>query len=65
MTSEESVLRCRDRIQLIIYETRDRASYTHFVSIPMTHEIITENFLRLMDIIKNDDELSVKIFQFS
>ncbi|CAG9535086.1 unnamed protein product [Cercopithifilaria johnstoni] len=57
MTSEESVMRCRDRIQLIIHEARGRASYTHFVSIPMTHEIIKDSFLKFVNTIKNDEEL--------
>lgn len=59
MTSEESVLRCRDRILLLIHGARGRASYTHFVSIPMTHEIIKDNFLKFINTIKNDEELSV------
>ncbi|MCP9263901.1 Activating signal cointegrator 1 complex subunit 1 [Dirofilaria immitis] len=58
MTSEESIMRCRDRIELIIHEARGRASYTHFVSIPMTHDIIKDNFLKFVDTIKNDEELS-------
>ncbi|VBB34792.1 unnamed protein product [Acanthocheilonema viteae] len=58
MTSEESVMRCRDRIHLVIHETRGRASYTHFISIPMTHEIIKDSFIKFMDTIKNDEELS-------
>ncbi|VDK77070.1 unnamed protein product [Onchocerca ochengi] len=58
MTSEESIMRCHDRIQLIIHEARGRASYTHFISIPMTHEIVKDNFLKFMDTIKNDEDLS-------
>ncbi|EFO16406.1 KH domain-containing protein [Loa loa] len=58
MTSEESVMRCRDRIHLIIHGARDRATYTHFVSIPMTHETVKDSFLKFMDTIKNDEELS-------
>ncbi|KAK6104739.1 AKAP7 2'5' RNA ligase-like domain family protein [Brugia pahangi] len=58
MTSEESVMRCRDRIHLIIHGARDRASYTHFISIPMTHETIKDNFLKFMNTVKNDEELS-------
>ncbi|VDK79432.1 unnamed protein product [Litomosoides sigmodontis] len=55
---EESVMRCRDRIQLLIHGARDRASYTHFVSIPMTHETIKESFLKFVNTVKNDEELS-------
>uniref|UniRef100_A0A183I5E9 KH domain-containing protein n=1 Tax=Onchocerca flexuosa TaxID=387005 RepID=A0A183I5E9_9BILA len=58
MTSEESIMRCHDRIQLIIHEARGRASYTHFISIPMTHEIVKDNFLKFMETIKNDEDLS-------
>uniref|UniRef100_A0A915Q1S5 K Homology domain-containing protein n=1 Tax=Setaria digitata TaxID=48799 RepID=A0A915Q1S5_9BILA len=57
ITSEESVMRCRDRIHLLIDGARGRASYTHFVSIPMTHEIIKENFIKFVNTIKNDEEL--------
>ncbi|VDN06159.1 unnamed protein product [Thelazia callipaeda] len=58
IVSEESIMRCRDRIQLIMYEARDKAAFTHFISIPMTHEIIKENFTKFIDMIKNDYELS-------
>lgn len=59
MTSEESVVRCRDRIELLLIDARERAAFSHFVSIPMTHENITENFEKFVETVINDDELPV------
>lgn len=65
MTSEESVMRCRDRIELLLLGARDRAAYTHFVSIPMTHEVIKENFRKFVEAVMGDDELPVVKYLFS
>uniref|UniRef100_A0A0R3RY76 KH domain-containing protein n=1 Tax=Elaeophora elaphi TaxID=1147741 RepID=A0A0R3RY76_9BILA len=58
VASEESVMRCRDRIHLIMHGARGKAAYTHFVSIPMTHETIKDSFVKFVNTIRNDEELS-------
>lgn len=57
--SQECVELCRDRIESLIVETRKRASYTHFVSLPMNHPDIQAAFTRFVEAVQNDEELSV------
>uniref|UniRef100_A0A914SBE8 Uncharacterized protein n=1 Tax=Parascaris equorum TaxID=6256 RepID=A0A914SBE8_PAREQ len=57
--SQECVELCRDRIESLIVDTRKRAYYTHFVSIPMNHPDIQAAFTRFVDAVQNDEELSV------
>uniref|UniRef100_A0A915BI72 K Homology domain-containing protein n=2 Tax=Parascaris univalens TaxID=6257 RepID=A0A915BI72_PARUN len=56
--SQECVELCRDRIESLIVDTRKRAYYTHFVSIPMNHPDIQAAFTRFVDAVQNDEELS-------
>uniref|UniRef100_A0A183E6K2 KH domain-containing protein n=1 Tax=Gongylonema pulchrum TaxID=637853 RepID=A0A183E6K2_9BILA len=56
-TSEESVMRCRDRIELLLLEVRNRVAFTHFVSIPMIHENIRKKFEEFSQAVQQDDEL--------
>uniref|UniRef100_F1L794 Activating signal cointegrator 1 complex subunit 1 n=2 Tax=Ascaris TaxID=6251 RepID=F1L794_ASCSU len=56
--SQECVELCRDRIESLIVETRKRASYTHFVSLPMNHPDIQAAFTRFVEAVQNDEELS-------
>uniref|UniRef100_F1KX24 Activating signal cointegrator 1 complex subunit 1 n=1 Tax=Ascaris suum TaxID=6253 RepID=F1KX24_ASCSU len=55
--SQECVELCRDRIESLIVETRKRASYTHFVSLPMNHADIQTAFTQFAELVQNDDEL--------
>ncbi|MFH4978063.1 hypothetical protein AB6A40_004772 [Gnathostoma spinigerum] len=40
--SKECVERCRDRIELVIMDARERTPHTHFIAIPMTNDDICQ-----------------------
>uniref|UniRef100_A0A0M3IER4 KH domain-containing protein n=1 Tax=Ascaris lumbricoides TaxID=6252 RepID=A0A0M3IER4_ASCLU len=55
--SQESIERCRDRIELMVMGTRERSAFTHFVSLPMNHADIQTAFTQFAELVQNDDEL--------
>ncbi|VDM51135.1 unnamed protein product, partial [Toxocara canis] len=55
--SQESIERCRDRIELMLMSTRERSAFTHFVSIPMNSADIQSAFSQFAELIQNDDDL--------
>lgn len=59
--SQESIERCRDRIELMVMGTRERSAFTHFVSLPMNHAVIQAAFTQFAELVQNDDELPVRI----
>lgn len=42
--SERDVIRAKSRIDIIIWQARDKHAPTHFVSVPMVSEMIKHNF---------------------
>lgn len=59
--SQESIERCRDRIELMVMGTRERSAFTHFVSLPMNHADIQTAFTQFAELVQNDDELPVSV----
>uniref|UniRef100_A0A914UWG6 K Homology domain-containing protein n=1 Tax=Plectus sambesii TaxID=2011161 RepID=A0A914UWG6_9BILA len=53
----ENVRQCVTRIGLIISSARERADYTHFLSIPLNSRTIKEAFVRFKQAVQNCDDI--------
>lgn len=56
--SKECISRCKDRIQLIVMNAREKAPYTHFVSFSAAVSEIQNSFAEFAEKVKSDEDLS-------
>ena len=60
-TSRESVERCYDRIEMLIFDNRKKLNFTHFVLIPIEDKELMKKHEKLVDNIRSSSKVDVRL----